>query len=390
MHAYEPLDYFDLNSQYTPEEREARDRTRQFVEAEVMPVITQAHRDAVFPEGLIPRMGAAGLFGPFLQGYGCAGLNHVAYGLMMQELERADSGIRSLASVQGALVVFAIHQFGSQEQRARWLPGLVSGTQIGAFALTEHAHGSDPGGMETHARLDGDHFVLNGSKCWIGNASIADVVVVWAKGEDGRVGGYLLEKDTPGFRARDIDGKFSLRASRTCEFWLEDCRIPAANRLPEAHGLRAPLACLSKARFGISWGVIGAATDCFQAALAYAKQREQFGRPLAGFQLVQQKFAEMATQITTAQLLAVQLGRLLDEGTARPQQVSMAKRNNVRMALECARVSRDILGGVGITDRHPVIRHLLNLETVYTYEGTHDIHTLVLGQDLTGLNAFGG
>jgi alkylation response protein AidB-like acyl-CoA dehydrogenase len=390
MHAYEPLDYFDLNAQYTPEEREARDRTRQFVETEVMPVITQAHRDAVFPEGLIPRMGAAGLFGPFLQGYGCAGLNHVAYGLMMQELERADSGIRSLASVQGALVVFAIHQFGSQEQRARWLPGLVAGHQIGAFALTEHAHGSDPGGMETHARLDGDHVVLNGSKCWIGNASIADVVVVWAKGEDGRVGGYLLEKDTPGFRARDIDGKFSLRASRTCEFWLEDCRIPAANRLPEAHGLRAPLACLSKARFGISWGVIGAATDCFHAALAYAKQREQFGRPIAGFQLVQQKFAEMATQITTAQLLALQLGRLLDEGVARPQQVSMAKRNNVRMALECARVSRDILGGVGITDRHPVIRHLLNLETVYTYEGTHDIHTLVLGQDLTGLNAFGG
>lgn len=390
MYPYEPLDYYNLDLQLTPEERDARDRTRHFVDTEVMPVITQAHRDAVFPEALIPRMGAAGLFGPFLQGYGCAGLNHIAYGLMMQELERADSGIRSLASVQGALVVFAIHQFGSQEQRAQWLPGLVAGTQIGAFALTEHDHGSDPGGMETHARLDGDHYILNGSKCWIGNASIADVVVLWAKGEDGRVGGYLVEKGTPGFRARDIEGKFSLRASRTCEFWLEDCRIPAASRLPEAHGLRAPLSCLSKARFGIAWGVLGAALDCFNTALHYAKGREQFGRPLAGFQLVQQKLAEMATQITTAQLMAMQLGRLMEEGIARPQQVSMAKRHNVAMALDCARTARDILGGVGITDRHPVIRHLLNLETVYTYEGTHDIHTLVIGQDLTGISAFEG
>lgn len=390
MYPYHPLDYFQLDAQLTDEERAARDGTRRFVDEAVLPLITQAHREAVFPEALIPQMGAAGLFGPFLQGYGCAGLSHVAYGLMMQELERADSGVRSLASVQGSLVVFAIHQFGSQAQRAKWLPDLVAGKQIGSFALTEHAHGSDPGGMETQARLQEDHYVLNGSKCWIGNASIADVVVVWAKGDDGRVGGYVVEKGAPGFCARDIEGKFSLRASRTCEFWLEDCRIPAENRLPEAHGLRAPLSCLSKARFGIAWGVIGAAMDCFNTALHYAKAREQFGRPLAGFQLVQQKLAEMATQITLAQLMALQLGRLMDLGEARPQQVSMAKRNNVRMALDCARMARDILGGVGITDRHPVIRHLLNLETVYTYEGTHDIHTLVLGQDLTGLSAFEG
>jgi glutaryl-CoA dehydrogenase len=308
---------------------------------------------------------------------------------MMQELERGDSGVRSLASVQGALVLYAIHTFGSGAQKDRWLPGLVRGEQIGSFALTEHGHGSDPGGMQTHAVACEGGWRLHGSKCWIGNAAIADVVLVWAKGPDGKVGGYLVEQGSPGFRARDIEGKFSLRVSRTCELWLEDCFVPEANRLPEARGLRAPLSCLSKARFGIAWGAIGAALDCFHTALDYTRQREQFGRPLAGFQLVQQKLAHMATEITTAQLMALRLARLMDAGTARPQQISMAKRHNVAMALDCARTARDLLGAAGITDRYPVIRHLMNLETVYTYEGTHDIHTLVIGQDLTGLNAFG-
>ena len=308
----------------------------------------------------------------------------------MQELERADSGLRSLASVQGALALQAIHSFGSPEQQARWLPGLVSGEELGCFALTEHEHGSDPGGMKTCARADGDHYVLNGSKCWIGNASIADVKVVWAKDDDGRVGGFLVEKDTPGFRARDIDGKFSLRMSRTSECWFENCRISAENRLPKASGLRAPLSCLSYARVGIAWGVIGAAADCYETVLIYTKQREQFGRPIAGFQLVQQKLVWMAQEITKAQLLALRLTRMMEAGSARPEQISLAKRNNVWMALECARKARDILGAAGITDRYSVIRHLMNLESVSTYEGTHNIHTLAVGRDITGLDAFAG
>jgi len=308
----------------------------------------------------------------------------------MQELERADSGLRSLASVQGALAIQAIHSFGSPEQHTRWLPGLVSGESVGCFALTEHGHGSDPGGMETRAKRDGDHYILNGSKCWIGNASIADVKVVWAKDDDGRVGGFVLEKDAPGFRAHDIEGKFSLRMSRTSECWFENCRISAENRLPKASGLGAPLSCLSHARAGIAWGVIGAAIDCYETALAYAKSREQFGRPIAGFQLVQQKLVWMAQEITKAQLLALRLTRMMEMGSARPAQISLAKRNNVWMALECARKARDILGAAGITDRYSVIRHLMNLETVSTYEGTNDIHTLVVGRDITGINAFGG
>jgi glutaryl-CoA dehydrogenase len=384
------LDYFNIEELLTHEERAVRERTNRFVQEEVAPEIVPCHRAAKFPDHLIPRMGALRFYAPYLNQHGCAGLSYTAYGLIMQELERADSGVRSLASVQGALAIQAIHSFGSPEQHARWLPGLVSGERVGCFALTEHGHGSDPGGMETRARRDGDDYVLNGSKCWIGNASIADVKVVWAKDDDGRVGGFIVEKDTPGFRAADIDGKFSLRMSRTSECWFENCRIPEENRLPNASGLRAPLSCLSYARVGIAWGVIGAALDCYETALAYAKEREQFGRPIASFQLVQQKLVWMAQEITKAQLLALRLTRLIEAGAARPAQISLAKRNNVWMALQCARKARDILGAAGITDKYSVIRHLMNLESVSTYEGTHDIHTLIVGRDLTGLNAFGG
>src|SRR5213082_2079995 len=384
------LDYYAIEELLTDEERAARDRARRFAQDEVMQEVVPCHRAAKFPEHLTPRMGALGFYAPQLKEHGCAGLSYTAYGLIMQELERADSGLLSLASVQGALAIHAIHSFGTPEQHARWLPGLVSGTRVGCFALTEHGHGSDPGGMETRARREGNHYILNGSKCWIGNASIADVTVVWARDDDGRVGGFVVEKDAPGFRAQDIEGKFSLRMSRTSECWFENCRIPVENRLPKAEGLKAPLWCLTYARVGIVWGVIGAAIDCYETALTYARKREQFGRPIAGFQLVQEKLVWMVQEITKAQLLALRLTRMMEVGSARPAQISLAKRNNVWMALECARKARDILGAVGITDTHSVIRHLMNLETVYTYEGTHDIHTLVVGQDITGIDAFGG
>jgi len=384
------LDYYDIEELLTEEERIARDRARRFVQEEAMAEVVPCYRAGKFPEHITPRMGALGFYAPYLKEHGCAGLSYTAYGLIMQELERADSGLRSLASVQGPLTIHAIHAFGSSEQQQRWLPGLVSGERVGCFALTEHGHGSDPGGMETRAKRDGDHYILNGSKCWIGNASIADVKVVWAKDDDGRVAGFIVEKDVPGFRAQDIEGKFSLRMSRTSECWFDNCRIPAGNRLPNASGLRAPLTCLSRARLGIAWGVIGAAIDCYETALDYAKQRQQFNRPIAGFQLVQEKLVWMVQEITKGQLLALRLTRLMEAGAARPAQISLAKRNNVRMALECARLAREILGAVGITDRFSPIRHLTNLESVDTYEGTHDIHTLAIGRDVTGLDAFGG
>ena len=383
------VDYMDIDSLFSEEELMVRQTVRDFVDDQVIPIIEEANREEKMPMHLIPKMAEMGLFGPTIKEYDLPGLNNVAYGLIMQELERADSGVRSLASVQGALAIQAIHSFGSPEQHAQWLPGLVSGERVGCFALTEHGHGSDPGGMETHAAREGDHYILNGSKCWIGNASIADVKVVWARDDDGHVGGFVVEKDAPGFRARDIEGKFSLRMSRTSECWFENCRIPAENRLPNASGLRAPLSCLSYARVGIAWGVIGAAIDCYETALAYAKAREQFGRPIGSFQLVQQKLVWMAQEITKAQLLALRLTRLMEAGTSRSAQISMAKRNNVWMALQCARKARDILGAAGITDQHSAIRHLMNLESVFTYEGTHDIHTLIIGRDITGLNAFG-
>src|SRR6201987_3704468 len=383
------LDYYGIEELLTDDERRPRERPCRFVQDEVAKEIVPCHRAAKFPDHLIPRMGALRFYAPYLNEHGCAGVSYTAYGLIMQELERGDSGVRSLASVQGALAIQAIHSFGSPEQQARWLPGLVSGERVGCFALTEHGHGSDPGGMETGAKRDGDHYILNGSKCWIGNASIADVKVVWAKDDDGRVGGFVVEKDAPGFRAQDIEGKFSLRMSRTSECWFENCRIPAENRLPKASGLGAPLSCLSHARVGIAWGVIGAGIDCYETALAYGKEREQFGRPIAGFQLVQQKLVWMAQEITKAQLLALRLTRLMETGAARFAQISLAKRNNVWMALQCARKTRDILGAAGITDRHSAIRHLMNLESVSTYEGTHDIHTLIVGRDITGIAAFG-
>jgi len=384
------LDYYAIEELLTEDERAARDRARRFVQEEVLDEIVPCHRAAKFPEDLRLRVGALRFFAPFIKEHGCAGLSYTAYGLIMQELERADSGLRSEASVQGALAIYAIHSFGTPEQHVRWLPGLVSGERVGCFALTEHRHGSDPGGMETRVKRDGDHYILNGSKCWIGNASIADVKVIWAKDDDGHVGGFVVEKNTPGFRAQDIEGKFSLRMSRTSECWFQNCRIPAKNRLPKASGLRAPLSCLSQARVGVAWGVIGAAIDCYETALAYAKAREQFGRPIAGFQLVQEKLVWMVQEITKAQLLALRLTRMMEAGRALPAQISLAKRNNVWMALECARKARDILGAAGITDRYSVIRHLMNLEGVYTYEGTHDVHALVVGQDITGIDAFGG
>ena len=383
------LDYYGIEELLTDDERAARDKARRFVQEEAMPEIVPCHRAGKFPEKLILRMGELGFFAPYLKERGSTAISYTAFGLMMQELERGDSGLRSLASVQGALASYAIHSFGTPEQHSRWLPDLLSGKRIGCFALTEHGHGSDPAGMETRAKRDGDHYVLNGSKCWIGNASIADVKVVWAKDDDGKVGGFVVEKDAPGFRAQDIEGKFSLRMSRTSECWFENCRIPIANRLPNAKGLRAPLSCLSQARTSIAWGVIGAAIDCYETALAYAKSRKQFDRPIAGFQLVQEKLVWMVSEITKAQVLALRLTRMMETGKARPEQISLAKRNNSWMALECARKARDILGAVGITDRYSPIRHLMNLETVCTYEGTHDIHMLAIGRDVTGISAFG-
>jgi glutaryl-CoA dehydrogenase len=337
---------------------------------------------------VVPQLGELGIFGASLTGYGCAGLSNVAYGLIMQELERGDSGLRSFASVQSGLVMYPIHRFGSDAQKDRWLPALQRGAAIGCFGLTEPDHGSDPGGMATRAVRRGDHHVLNGTKLWITNGSVADVAVVWAKDEGGEIGGYLVEHGTPGFGALDIHGKFSMRASITSELSFQDCRIPLENRLPGAKGLKAPLACLSQARYGIAWGAVGAAQACYDWALQYAQTRVQFGKPIAGFQLVQRKLVWMVTEITKAQLLCLQLGRLRDGAGVRPQQVSMAKMNNVWMALETARMARDILGAAGIVDEHPIIRHLLNLETVITYEGTHDVHTLIIGRDLTGLDAF--
>ncbi|MBI2879186.1 MAG: acyl-CoA dehydrogenase family protein [Candidatus Rokubacteria bacterium] len=390
MEKFKGVDYYGIEALLSEEERMVRDAVRDWVEAEFLPIIQEHHRAGTFPAHLIPRLGEMGVFGANLQGYGCAGLNNVAYGLIMQELERGDSGLRSCASVQGALVMYPIHAYGSEAQKARWLPALARGEEVGCFGLTEPDFGSDPGGMRTRAQRKGDGYVLNGTKLWITNGSIAHVAVVWAKDDDGEIGGFLVERGTPGFTTLDIPGKFSMRASVTSELSFQDCRIPAENRLPEARGLKAALACLSQARYGIAWGAIGAAMACYDWALQYAQSRVQFGRPIAGFQLVQRKLVFMLTEITKAQLLALQLGRLKDQGRARAQQVSLAKRNNVGMALETARLARDILGAAGIVDEHPVIRHMLNLETVYTYEGTHDIHTLIVGRDITGLSAFGG
>jgi glutaryl-CoA dehydrogenase len=389
MEKFRGVDYYGIDDLLTEEQRMMRDAVRDWVEAKFLPIVGQHHRDGTFPQELARDLGEMGVFGATLKGYGCAGLDNVAYGLIMQELERGDSGLRSFASVQSGLVMYPIYSYGSDAQKDRWLPALQSGAALGCFGLTEPDHGSDPGSMKTRATKKGNEYVLNGTKLWITNGSVADVAVVWAKGDDGEIGGYLVEKGTPGYSTLDIHGKFSMRASITSELAFADCRIPLENKLPGVKGLKGPLSCLSQARYGIAWGAIGAAMGCYDWALQYAQQRVQFNKPIGSFQLVQQKLVWMITEITKAQLLCWRLGQLKDAGRARPQQISMAKMNNVQMALDSARMARDILGAAGIVDEHPIIRHMMNLETVNTYEGTHDIHTLIVGRDITGLDAFG-
>ena len=383
------LDYLGLENQLTDEERMARDTAREFAD-EVRDEIVESYRAGTFPTELIPRMGELGLYAPHLDGYGLPDASERTYGVVMQELEACDSGLRSMASVQGSLVIYPIHAYGSPEQRERWLPGLARGELVGAFGLTEPAHGSNPAAMETSAERDGDGYRLDGSKTWITNAPIADVAVVWARtdGGEGPVRGFLVETDRPGVATPEIDEKLSMRASITGEVHLDDAFVPESNVLPDVEGMKGPLSCLTQARYGISWGAVGAARDCFETALEYAGEREQFGGPIGRFQLQQSKLTEMATQITLGQLLAYRLAELESAGELRPEQVSMAKRNNVRMARKTARVAREMLGGNGITLDYSPMRHMANMETVYTYEGTHDIHTLIVGHDLTGIPAF--
>ena len=391
MSSFKGVDYMEIDSLFSEDELLVRKTVRDFVERELLPVITEHNRNATFPKHLIPKMGELGFLGANLQGYGCAGMSEVQYGLIMQELERGDSGLRSFASVQGALVMYPIYTYGSEEQKSHWLPRLQSGAAVGCFGLTEPDFGSNPSGMRTRAKKKGSGYVLNGEKLWITNGSIADVAVVWAKVDDenDEISGFLVEKDRPGFSAYDIHGKFSLRASVTSGLLFQDCEIPAGNRIPQARGLKAPLSCLTAARYGIAWGAVGAAMDCYDTALRYAVGRKQFGdKPIASHQLLQEKLVWMISEITKAQLLVLQVGRLKDKGRSDFSHVSMAKRNNVWMALECARRAREILGAQGIADEYPIFRHMANLESVYTYEGTHDIHTLIIGQRITGLPAF--
>ena len=388
-----PVDLFDVGSRLPEEARLARRSVARFVDERFLPLVKRHHRAGTFPVELVPELGALGVFGMNLRGHGCAGLSNVAYGACMLELERGDSGLRSFASVQGSLVMFPIHAFGSEAQKERWLPRLARGEAVGCFGLTEPDFGSDPGGMRTVARRDGRDFVLSGSKAWITNGTVADVAVVWAKvdaGDARSIRGFLVEKGAPGFTAREVEGKFSLRASVTAELHLDGVRVPAENALPgtEGLGLRGPLSCLNKARFGIAWGAVGAAIACFESARRYAVERVQFGKPIAAFQLTQAKLVEIWEGIVKGQLLALRLGELEDEGRATHLHVSMGKRANVRMARDAARVAREILGANGVVDDYPVIRHMLNMEAVYTYEGTHDIHTLALGKAATGLDAF--
>ena len=388
MEKFQGVDYFNMDSLLHEEEILVRNTVREFVDDRVIPIIERHNRAGTFPIDIVPAMAELGLFGATMpQEYGCAGLNNVSYGLMNQELERGDSGIRSFASVQSALVMYPIFAYGSGEQKKQWLPALASGKKIGCFGLTEPDFGSNPGGMITRAVATHDGYLLNGAKMWITNGTIADVAVVWAKLE-GRVNGFLVEKGTPGFSAPEMKGKHSLRASVTSELIFQDVHVPHENRLPGGEGLKLPLGCLSQARYGIAWGAIGSAMACYDAALNYAKSRIQFGKPIGSFQLTQQKLVHMVTEITKAQLLCLQLGRLKDAGTVRFQQISMAKRNNVYHALEIARLARTILGANGILDEYPVMRHAANLESVMTYEGTHEMHTLIVGEDITGIAAF--
>jgi glutaryl-CoA dehydrogenase len=391
MQPFRGVDYLLVDSLFNEQELLVRRTARQFVDERVMPVIRDCFRDARFPTEVIPELGRLGFLGANLEGYGCAGMSNVEYGLIMQELERGDSGLRSFVSVQGALVMYPILTYGSEEQKKKWLPRLQSGEAIGCFGLTEPGFGSNPAGMKTTARREGDGWVLNGEKTWITNGTPAEVAIVWARATEdaGTIRGFLVEKGTPGFTSSDIHGKWSMRASLTSSLALADCRVPATSMLPGAKGLKGPLSCLSQARYGIGWGVIGAAMDCYETARQYSIVRKQFDdRPIASHQLVQEKLAWMITEITKAQLLALHAGRLKDQGKLEPAHVSMLKRNNAWMALECARLSRDLLGANGITDEYPIMRHLCNLETVKTYEGTDHIHALVIGERVTGIAAY--
>ncbi|MDR3772257.1 MAG: acyl-CoA dehydrogenase family protein [Terracidiphilus sp.] len=388
---FQNFDFLHLDASFSEDELLVRRTARDFVDDNIIPIIEECFREGRFPRELVPMMGEMGFFGANLEGYGCAGMSNVEYGLVTQELERGDSGLRSFVSVESALVMYPIYTFGSNEQKNTWLPALASGEKLGCFGLTEPGFGSNPGGMTTTARKSGDEYILNGEKMWITTGTIADIAVIWARveDEDHKVRGFLVETDRPGFSAFDVHGKWSLRASVTSGLSLQDVHVPAANLMPGAGGLKSPLMCLNQARYGISWGAIGAAMDCYNTALQYAKTRKQFrNQPIASHQLIQEKLVWMATEISKAQLLSLQVGRLKDAGKEGHQHISMAKRNNVWMALECARLARDILGANGITEDYPIMRHMMNLESVKTYEGTHDIHTLVLGQHLTGIAAY--
>ncbi|MFO7762347.1 MAG: acyl-CoA dehydrogenase family protein [Wenzhouxiangellaceae bacterium] len=387
MSKLDPLDLYDIATELDDEERMIRDAVARFVDERALPLIPECFDVGRFPTELIPEIAELGLLGSSLEGYGCAGLNSVSYGLICQELERGDSGLRSFVSVQSSLCMYPIHAFGSEAQREKWLPGMARGEIIGCFGLTEPHGGSDPANMKTHARRDGDDWVLNGAKMWITNGTLAQIAIVWARTDDG-IQGFIVETDSSGFEARDIKAKMSLRASATSELYFDNVRVPEANRLPDAKGLKGPLSCLTQARYGITWGPIGSAIACLEEALNYTGERELFQRPLAANQAVQLKLADMARRITLAQLMSLRLGRLKDAGSMHPTQVSLAKWNNVRMALDIARECRDVLGGSGITLEYVPIRHMLNLESVITYEGTETIHQLVVGRELTGINAF--
>lgn len=387
MRRFDGIDFYNTDKLLSDEERAVRDLVRGWVEENVIPIIESHCREGTFPLHLVPQMGEMGLLGVNLHGYDCAGMSNVAYGLVCQELERGDSGIRSFASVQGSLCMFPIWKHGSEEQKQKYLPKMARGQLIGCFGLTEPDFGSNPGGMITRAVDDGDAWVLNGAKMWITNGTIADLAIVWAK-VDGVIRGFIVEKDDPGFSAPEMKGKHSLKASVTSELVFQDCRIPKDRLLPHVKGLKGPFSCLNNARYGIAWGALGAAMACFHSAREYALSRIQFGKPIASFQLVQNKLAWMLREITKGQLLALQLGRMKDDGSLIPEQVSLAKMNNVDMALEVARVARDIHGANGILDEYPVMRHMANLESVKTYEGTHDIHNLILGRWITGIPSF--
>jgi glutaryl-CoA dehydrogenase len=388
---FQNFDFLNLDSGFSEDELLVRRTARDFVDDNIVPIIEDCFREGRFPRELVPLMGEMGFFGASLEGFGCAGMSNVEYGLVTQELERGDSGLRSFVSVQSALVMYPIYTFGSDDQKNTWLPAMAKGEKLGCFGLTEPGFGSNPGGMTTTARKSDDEYILNGEKMWITSGSIADVAIIWAKveNEDQKVRGFLVETDRPGFRADDVHGKWSLRASVTSGLTLQDVHIPAANLLPGTGGLKSPLMCLNQARYGISWGAIGAAMDCYNTALQYAKTRKQFhGQPIASHQLIQEKLVWMASEISKAQLLSLHVGRLKDAGRVGHQHISMAKRNNVWMALETARMARDILGANGITEDYPIMRHMMNLESVKTYEGTHDIHALILGEHLTGIAAY--